>query len=148
MKRIKKTTVFLLSALLLVAVSQCATEVAAEEFGEKHPIDVEFEKRIDADPSTAGMIEASLWAEKEWDKLLNENYKALMKKLDKESGEKLRKSQKEWIKFRDLEFGFIQEFYRGFDGSMYRTMAAGFQADFVRERALSLGLRLGDLADK
>lgn len=148
MRGLKKTVAFLVAALILAAVSQRPPMAAAEEFGGVHPIDAEFQKKIDADSSTAGIIDACLWAEKEWDKLLNENYKALMKKLDKKSGEKLRKSQIEWIKFRDLEFEFIREFYCGFDGSMYRTVAAGFQTDFVRERALSLGLRLGDLADK
>lgn len=148
MRGIKKTAAFLVAALLLAAVSRYPQGAAAEEFGGIHPIDSEFQKKIDADSSTAGIIDACLWAAKEWDKLLNENYKVLMKKLDKKSAEKLRKSQIEWIKFRDLEFEFIHEFYRGFDGSMYRTVAAGFQTDFVRERALSLGLRLGDLADK
>ena len=148
MRGIKKTVAFLVAAVLLAAVLQYPKGAAAEECGGVHPIDAEFQKKIDADSSTAGIINSCLWAEKEWDKLLNENYKALMKKLDKKSGEKLRKSQIEWIKFRDLEFEFIREFYHGFDGSMYRTVAAGFQADFVRERALGLGLRLGDLADK
>lgn len=148
MRGIKKTVAFLVAAVLLAAVLQYPRGAAAEETGGVHPIDAEFQKKIDADSSTAGIINACLWAEKEWDKLLNENYKALMKKLDKKSGEKLRKSQIEWIKFRDLEFEFIREFYHGFGGSMYRTVAAGFQADFVRERALGLGLRLGDLADK
>ncbi|MGI6784313.1 MAG: lysozyme inhibitor LprI family protein [Aminivibrio sp.] len=148
MSGLKKTVAFFVVALVLAAVSQRPPAAAAEEFGGVHPIDAEFERKLDADSSTAGIIDACLWAEKEWDKLLNENYKILMKKLDKESGEKLRKAQREWIKFRDSEFEFIRDFYRGFDGSMYRTVAAGFQTDFVRERALSLGLRIGDLADK
>jgi uncharacterized protein YecT (DUF1311 family) len=94
---------------------------------------------MDADPSTPGMVEAYAWAEDEWDKLLNENYKALMKKLSKENQEKLRASQREWIKYRDLEFEFSGNFYLSFDGTLYRVIYAGLRTDFVRERALQLG---------
>jgi uncharacterized protein YecT (DUF1311 family) len=132
----------LLTLLLAVLVSVFAGDTAAfadDDEVTKHPIDIELEKRIDADPSTAGMVEASYWAEEEWDKLLNKNYQALMKKLDKENQEFLRASQREWVKYRDLEFKFSGNFYGGFDGTMYRVIAAGFRADFVRNRALQLG---------
>jgi uncharacterized protein YecT (DUF1311 family) len=133
-------------ALFVLAVALCfAGGAFADDEGEKHPIDAELEERIDADPSTAGMIEACQWAEGEWDKLLNENYQALMKKLDKKNQDRLRASQREWVKFRDLEFAFNGNFYGGMDGTMFQTIAVGDRADFVRERALKLGSYLNSL---
>ena len=125
--------------VIFAAIFAVCLGVDAVFANEKHPIDAALEEKIDADPSTTGMIEASQWAAQEWDKLLNENYSALMEKLDKENQERLRASQREWIKFRDLEFEFNANFWAGFDGTMYRVFPYGFQADFIRERALALG---------
>lgn len=145
----KKIITFLLGVTFVAALSlNATTAAAANDEAEKHPIDAALEKKIDADSSTAGMIAASQWAEKEWDKLLNANYKALMKKLDKKSQEKLRNSQREWVKFRDLEFEFNGNFYGGFDGTMYLVFPAGFRANFVRERALRLGAYLEQVSAK
>lgn len=134
--------VFVLGSLILAG----RTAWAYEEV-DNHPIDVEMEKKMDENPSTAGIIEALEWAEGEWDKLLNANYKALMQKLDKESQGRLRESQRAWIKFRDLEYQFNGAFWEFFDGTMYRTFFPGFRTDFVKERALQLGYYLEDLID-
>jgi uncharacterized protein YecT (DUF1311 family) len=140
MKNFKRFVLVPVPAICVLAAAFCFANLAfAEGEAEKHPIDAELEERIDADPSTAGMVEASQWAEGEWDKLLNANYQALMKKLGKENQEKLKASQREWIKFRDLEFAFSGNFYGGLDGTMYRVVAADFRTNFVRERALRLG---------
>jgi uncharacterized protein YecT (DUF1311 family) len=119
---------------------------AVQEFG-THPIDVEFNKKIDDDPTTVGMGEATAWAYDEWDKLLNANYQALMKALDKENQELLRASQREWIKFRDLEFEFSDSFWTR-EGTMYAQVRLACKRDFVRERALKLGQYLEDWDDR
>jgi uncharacterized protein YecT (DUF1311 family) len=143
--QVKNFRIFVL-ALFILAVTSCFANLAfADDETPKHPIDAGLEERIDADPSTAGMIESCQWAEGEWDKLLNENYQALMKKLDKKDQDRLRASQREWVKFRDLEFAFNGNFYGGMDGTMFRTIAAGDRTDFVRERALKLGSYLNSL---
>jgi len=113
-----------------------------------HPIDVEMEKMLDEDPSTVGIMEAYEYASKEWDKLLNENYRALMQRLTKEEQDKLRASQREWIKYRDLEFSFNAEYWSNFMGTMYRPFPYAYQVMFVRERALRLGYYLEDLDDR
>ena len=120
----------------------------AYEKVEKHPIDIKLEQKIEQDSSTTGMVEAYQWACKEWDKLLNKNYNALMKKLSKAEQDKLLVSQLEWIKYRDLEFEFNGKYWSGFQGTMYRIAPAAFQSDFIRERALRLGYYLEDLNDR
>jgi uncharacterized protein YecT (DUF1311 family) len=135
-----------IAAFVFVSLFEAPASLAAE--GGKHPIDVELEKKIDADSSTAGMIKASRWAEGEWDKLLNKNYQALMKRLSKEEQTQLKASQREWIKFRDAEFDFNENFWGGFDGTMYRVFSPSFRSDFVRGRAIQLGSYLNDLNEK
>ena len=122
--------------------------VWAYEEIKKHAIDVALEERIDADSSTFGTIEAYEWAAQEWDKLLNDNYNALMKKLDKENRERLRASQREWIKYRDMEFAFNENYWGGFDGTMYSVFPFAYRSNFVRERALRLGYYLEDFNTK
>ena len=137
---------FVLAAVLCFCLFLCAEKTAsAYVLDEKHPIDVEMERMLDENSSTAGVIEAYEYASKEWDKLLNENYRALMQRLTKEEQDKLRASQREWIKFRDLEFAFNAEYWSKFMGTMYRPFPLAFQCDFVRERALRLGFYLEDL---
>jgi uncharacterized protein YecT (DUF1311 family) len=135
-------------AFVIFAAVFATPSFASDEEREKHPIEVELEKKIDADPSTAGMIEACRWAEGEWDKLLNKNYQALMKRLGKDEQAKLKAAQLEWIKFRDADFAFNGKFWSGFDGSMFRLNSPSDRADFVRDRALRLGRYLSDLDDK
>ena len=150
MKKIGFALVVMLLALLCASTWASAAFVEEDDGGyeEKHPIDLELERRLDADPSTAGMMEAYKQTTNDWDKLLNENYKALMQKLSKEQQDKLRSSQREWIKYRDLELAFRASFYGGFDGTIYLMAPGMFQCSFVRDRALSLGYLLEDLENR
>ena len=79
--KIKKINVFLLTLILIFCLFSTMTKsVSAYEEVEKHPIDIALEKKIAADPSTAGLVEAYEWAIEAWDKLLNENYNSFYEK--------------------------------------------------------------------
>ena len=140
----KKILAFIIMAAAFMGCFNINVVFAYDEV-KNHPIDIALEKRIDDDPSTVGMMEAYQWACEEWDKLLNSNYNALMKKLDKENQERLRASQREWIKYRDLEFTFNENYWGAFEGTAYRVFPYAYQSDFIRERALRLGYYLEDL---
>ena len=145
----KKITVVMLPLMVCFCLFSTMTRTgSAYEEVKNHPIDLALEKKIDADPSPAGMVEAYEWAIEAWDKLLNENYNALAKKLDKENQERLRASHREWIQYRDLEFRFNSEYWGTFQGSMYVSFPLAYQSNFVRERALRLGYYLNDLKER
>jgi uncharacterized protein YecT (DUF1311 family) len=135
-------------ALALLCVVMLLGVAASAGAAPPHPIDVELEKRIDADSSTAGMVQATHDAAKAWEKLLNDNYDALLGKLSKEEQEKLRASQRAWVQFRDLEFAFSAQFWSGFSGTMYQVSAAASRCDVVKKRALELGSYLANLEDR
>ena len=151
----KKTILFALAVILCFCLFPNAEMMAEAAFVEesngeqesanKHPIDLELEKRLGDAVTTIDMIEAFKETLADWDKLLNVNYNALMKKLSKEQQAKLRASQREWIKFRDLEFAFNADFNAGLGGTIRGVDILAFQGSFVRERALALGAYLEEL---
>ncbi|MDF1815664.1 MAG: DUF1311 domain-containing protein [Verrucomicrobiales bacterium] len=115
---------------LLLAISTLADE--------KHPIEVEMDKAMDQNPSTAGQIEAITNAQAKWDELLNKHYQTLTKDLEPEAVKALRESQRTWISWRDRELKSLRTFYSKMDGTMYVPMAAYAGMNLTRQRALSL----------
>lgn len=144
----KKITVFLFAVgLCFCLLTGAARMASAYEVPVNHPIDVELAKRIaESSSAAAGAVEAYEYAAEEWNKLLNKNYNALMQRLNKEEQETLRASQREWIKYRDLEFAFNKKYWSKFSGAMYVPSPYAFKCNFVRDRALRLGYYLEDLA--
>ncbi len=133
--------------LLVCAVLGFAVLAAKADDG-IHPTDSVLAEKLGEAETTIDIIEAYTYAHKEWDKELNENYKALMLDLSKARQEQLRASQREWIKHRDLEFKFNADFHKDKGGSMAGINIAEFQCDFVRKRARELGAyRYGDNPD-
>ena len=63
--------------------------------------------------------------------------------LDEDAKSKLKASQREWIKFRDLEYESIMSMYsyiyeKAGGGTMYSLLSVGASMDVVRQRALDL----------
>ena len=123
---------YLLPVLLLLP-----TVVHGQET-KTHPIDKYLNTCTEKDPSTAGMVQCTDTAYKMWDKELNKNYLALMRKLKPEGKQSLKAAQLEWIKYRDTEFKLIDSIYDMFEGTMYIPMRAGQRMDLIKARAQEL----------
>ncbi|MBC8138841.1 MAG: DUF1311 domain-containing protein [Fibrella sp.] len=67
---------------------------------------------------------------------LNRVYARLMKKLDKEGAAKLKKAQRAWIAYRDLEMEFAADTARG--GSMSPMLHSGAGAQLTKDRIKDL----------
>ena len=80
-----------------------------------------------------------------WDDILNETFRRLRDKLEKDQQEKLRDMQRAWITSRDKTCAFYWDFFQG-------TMAAPMTAECMNRetgrRALFLLGFLNDLPDK
>lgn len=107
-----------------------------------HPIDKFFEACTEKDPSTAGMMSCTDSAYKMWDKELNKNYLALMRKLKPEGKLTLKAAQLQWLKYRDAEFKFIDSIYSTLQGTMYLPMHYGQRMEIVKQRSLALAAYL------
>jgi len=120
---------------------QCLTIcLDAQNVELKHPIDLQLEvcHATPENQTTYGMIQCESDAQTAWDTELNESYQQLMKVLKPAEKQKLRESQRAWMKFRDLEFDFSDHMHYEMSGTMYRVMAAGRRTEFIRQRALDL----------
>jgi uncharacterized protein YecT (DUF1311 family) len=123
--------------MTLLSVFLFATFSAAQE-QTKHPIDKALEACIDKNSSTAGMVECTDKAYAAWDKELNKNYGALMLALKPKQKEALRMAQLEWIKYRDLQFRFIDSVFDTLDGTMYIPMRISSRMEVIKKRTREL----------
>jgi uncharacterized protein YecT (DUF1311 family) len=104
----------------------------------KDPIDKKMEECISRNQTTLGMNKCGDEALVSWDRALNDAYNQLVNKIDKNGVVALRKSQREWVKFRDADFEFINSYYNDFTGSIYSNMNRGSKIDRVKKRVLEL----------
>ena len=123
------TTLFLTTFLLLNGQTE-----------KKHPIDIELQKCLDSKENytTQGMTECIVKAADSWDKELNKNYKILLGLLTEEQKEKLKESQRQWIKYRDNELDFSRSFYTQMQGTMWIPVAARTRLNLTKQRAEEL----------
>ncbi|MCT1400984.1 DUF1311 domain-containing protein [Paenibacillus sp. p3-SID867] len=75
-----------------------------------------------------------------WDKELNQIYKKLLSKLDKEPREALIESQKEWLQYHLRETKFVEKTFinNGYLGSQGSVSLATVIMERIRERTMQL----------
>jgi uncharacterized protein YecT (DUF1311 family) len=104
----------------------------------QHPIDKTLDACIEKNGSTAGMVQCTDKAYAAWDKELNKNYVELKRALKPPQKEALRLAQLEWIKYRDLDFKFIDSVYDTMQGTMYIPLRIDARMEVIKKRALEL----------
>lgn len=125
-----KNSIGILVILSIIVLCSCSLSA--------HPISESLDQCIEQDPSTSGQLECMDIAFDKWDKELNRIYTILMNRLDDDSKETLRESQRQWIKFMDKELGFLDDYYSNFSGTMYVPMHAFEPIRITSERAQKL----------
>jgi uncharacterized protein YecT (DUF1311 family) len=106
----------------------------------KHRIDIMLDSclSISENMSTMGMVDCTDKTAKEWDKEMNLIYNKLKQILHADDFEKLQASQREWIKYRDMEIEAINSIYSKMDGTMYIPMNVNAIMELTRARTLQL----------
>ena len=98
-------------------------------------------KRISIDYSTPGITEAVYDSEIQYDKLLNKYYQSLLKKLKDSDKEILKRSQRNWIQYRDIErklnSEIAKEEYSG-GGTIQRIIVVSRYAEITKDRVIEL----------
>ena len=123
-----------LTVALMIMVAIPVLPLFAQD---RYPIDKLEEECINKNLTTAGMVNCTYEAQKQWDAELNKYYKLLMGLLHKNGQDKLRESQRAWIKFRDAEFESIENMYPQ-DATININIRAADKMSIVKERALQL----------
>jgi len=83
--------------------------------------------------------------QKQWDKVLNASYQALLKGLEPEQQQKLRDMQRIWLQSRDATCRF---YYDYFQGTMANPMIANCMNRETARRAVFLKGFADDVADR
>jgi len=121
--------VLLASLLLCQQVDAAAVELPNDEL---------TASCIDANSTTAGMIQCSYEEYERWDQALNAAYKALLAGITSPEKQAFRVAQRQWIMFRDAEFKAIDAIYSRMQGTMYLPMRVAERVELVKARALQL----------
>ena len=112
-----------------------------------HKIDLELKNCLAAEEnkSTAAMLQCLNDALAEWDLELNATYKLLQTKLDSKAEQKLKDSQRQWIKFKQKEVELINATYGKANGTMWQVIKMDKILEITRNRTQKLQLLLVDL---
>ncbi|WP_322969478.1 lysozyme inhibitor LprI family protein [Faecalibacter sp. LW9] len=106
---------------------------------QSHDIDLSFENCLNDNTSTNGQRKCINDAEMAWDHLLDKYYKLLLHQLPEKPKIQLKNSQIQWLKFRDAEFKFINEYYMNFkEGSIFLVIADHQKMEIIKNRALKM----------
>ena len=98
-----------------------------------------YHAQIRQGQTTAAMSEAYVAMAEALDRELNTAYRQLMARLSDEQQAALRASQRQWLKYRDAEFAFLNEtFTRQSHGSSVVLTVGGARNALVYERVEEL----------
>jgi uncharacterized protein YecT (DUF1311 family) len=126
--------------LLVVTLLFLVAPARGEEEGDVDPIDQALTQCLDTPEgqSTQGMVECLDKAYQAWDKALNEVYGTLMTSLAPAPRDLLKKSQRQWISFRDSERAFLAALETANAGTIWRVTTNQALVDLVKARVLAL----------
>ncbi|MNI49089.1 hypothetical protein D3C73_1036860 [compost metagenome] len=112
----------------------------------RNPIDHDYEVEFNEFQNSKEIITTLGWGALEskyteiWDKELNQIYKKLLSKLDREPREALIESQKEWLQYHLSETKFVEKTFinNGYLGSQGSVSLATVIRERIRERTMQL----------
>ncbi|WP_313540521.1 lysozyme inhibitor LprI family protein [Sphingomonas sp.] len=91
-----------------------------------------------ANASTAGQTNCEVAAERAYDRRMNAAYATLLRRLPAAAGVQLRRSQRAWIAYRDVEEQARQTIYATRQGTMYVPMQSDDLTTLIGDRARML----------
>lgn len=112
----------------------------------RNPIDHDYEVEFNEFQNSKEIIATLEWGALEskyteiWDKELNQIYKKLLSKLDREPREALIESQKEWLQYHLRETKFVEKTFidNGYLGSQGSVSLGTVIRERIRERTMQL----------
>lgn len=125
-----------IAALAFVPLSAAHPQDVGQE--RQHKIDRELSACMKKDPSTAGMVECSTKAQKQWDAEMNAAYREVLRYLDAAGKRNMQASQRAWLAFRDKEYKAISGVHSRLQGTLWIPVQASRATEITRTRALTL----------
>lgn len=88
-----------------------------------------------AHAATAGQTACEDVAARAYDRRLNAAYGVLLRRLPHDAAERLRRAQRDWLRYRDSEAAARQALYGTRQGTMYVPMEADAATTIIADRA-------------
>ena len=130
MNSIKKTITLLLAIFVF--------NLSFSQFEQnEHRLDKDYKECCNNQHGDYGALDCAINLTKEWDKEMNKYYRGLINILDSATRYDLKLAQKQWVKYKDLEYKFSNSLH-DMQGTMYLRMRAVRNMQIVRTRALEL----------
>lgn len=141
--------ILLLLAFILCCAVYKSVAVQAEQIPnvEKHPIEIQQEKCMEKDYSTAGMNKCANEATEAWIKQTSIYAELIKKEMPAEQLPLFSKTQHDWQKYYNNEKKLIAKTIYSKDGTIHTNIAAGIIQNLAKERALYLKSYLFELKD-
>lgn len=129
---------FLIVGLLVVSSIPSSADVEIKPT--QHPIDAWYEEKMAEETviSTMDMREITNQARGKWEAELNVVYKRLMKRLNPKQQATLRKSQQQWLKYRETEGNALYEIVSSQQGTIHQLQGTNLSMRLVRLRVIDL----------
>ncbi|WP_163937834.1 lysozyme inhibitor LprI family protein [Paraferrimonas sp. SM1919] len=137
----RKTITTFIAITFFISISAVAVDNpdAPDRIGDFEIRMTPYISKINNAKSTLNTIETYYEYEKALDKELNTAYSFLIGKLKGESKIALRNSQRQWIKYRNEEFSFIEENWtRARSGSSFALSRGAYKTSFIKQRVIQL----------
>lgn len=145
----KKTFILIAFTFLCVmSISIWAKADPLTKEQEKHPIDIQQEKCMEKDYSTAGMNRCAYEATDAWLKEVSKYTDLIKKELSTKQLEIFTNTQQNWQKYYDTEKKLIAETVCTKEGTIHTNIAAGMVQNLAKQRALYLKSYLYELKDE
>ncbi len=128
--------------ICMVFILSCSPS-AAEAQSEEEELTLELvnqwvDECIQEDGSNLGVSNCYREAVGKYDQLLNKYYKRIAKYSEGEEKEAFKTSQLAWIKHRDNEIKFMNQYYGNMEGSMFIQIMAKREMDITKQRVIDL----------
>ena len=143
MKNVLGVLMFLFGSVSVYSQNVDYSVITVEFRTDTARIEQQVDNMVDQNPTTLGLIEASDFSEREYDKLLNKYYNVLYNALNEDGKKALKETQLSWIKFRDSDKELIRQMnVQVYDemggGTIWSVVASDARADVTRRRVIEL----------
>ncbi|MEZ3501663.1 lysozyme inhibitor LprI family protein [Pantoea sp. KPR_PJ] len=119
-------------------IAAVALLLSSPALAQQNPIDLALAQCLNDATSTVAMVSCYDRASQAWDREMNIHYNQLINSLSGEPATALRRTQRQWLAYRDSWQAASRAFFTRTQGSMAQIAVAGQGVDLVRNQALML----------
>jgi uncharacterized protein YecT (DUF1311 family) len=127
-----------MKTLLVISLLALSGQAIAANADIAKPLDDALQTCKNNANSTLETADCYQKATQAWDKMLNVQYQALLSGQSEAFKQKMKISQRGWIKYKEDYFSAMESFYQQQQGTIWGLVAAESKLNVIRDKALDL----------